>query len=220
MRSEAIVEIACIFHILKLAEKAPEYAKLCKTEGIPIEKFIPSLSLSMLKEKEWRSKIESFLNKNAYLKKQNIPNLKKKFLNFLVESPCFTSSTYSYSIEGEATFLVKKNGVVVVNIFGIFFYSKNRFRKPKIHIKLEEVQNLEIKADHLMIEFIDDENQVLKKIKVISPMKNDIAYDVVSYMLVAMREHKRLYYSYNFLSKFIADGRTLNSINDDPVTQS
>lgn len=116
--------------------------------------------------------------------------------------------------------MIKNEGVIVINIFGVFLYEKNRFKKAKIHINLEGIQNLEILETHVLIEFIDEENQAVKKLKILSPMKNDIAYDIVSYMLVAMREHKRLYYSYNFLSTFIALGRNLSSINDDPVTQS
>jgi hypothetical protein len=47
-----VVEIACIFHILKLAEKDTNYEKKCRVEGIPIVGLIPSLSISMLKEEE------------------------------------------------------------------------------------------------------------------------------------------------------------------------
>jgi hypothetical protein len=154
------------------------------------------------------------------LKKQTIPKLKKKFLNFLVECPVFTSNIYDYKISGEGTKFIKNEGIIVINIFGIFLYEKNKFKKAKIHINLEEVQNLEIHETSVSIEYIDDFLQQVKHLQIKSPMKNDIAYDIVSYMLVAMREHKRLYYSYNFLSKFVAQGRSLSSVNDDPVTQA
>jgi hypothetical protein len=69
LKSTTVVEIACIFHILKVADKDSDYENLNRAQGLPIEQLIPRQSLNMLKEDEWRQKIESFLNKNAYLKK-------------------------------------------------------------------------------------------------------------------------------------------------------
>ena len=116
--------------------------------------------------------------------------------------------------------MIKNEGVICINIFGVFLYEKNNYKRAKIHINLEEIQNLEIKETYVILEFIEFKSQMVKRLRVLSPMKNDIAYDIVSYMLVGLREHKRLYYSYNFLSRFIAKGRNLDSINDDPVTQA
>ena len=67
---------------------------------------------------------------------------------------------------------------------------------------------------------MDFKSELLKVLKILSPMKNDVAYDIISYMLICLREHKRLYCAFNYLAEFIAKGKKLTSANNDPVTQN
>jgi hypothetical protein len=55
-------------------------------------------------------------------------------------------------------------------------------------------------------------------LKILSQMKNDIAYDIVSYIIIGMREHKRLFCAYTFIGRFVATGKNLSTIDEDPVT--
>jgi len=99
-------------------------------------------------------------------------------------SPCYASTIYRYRIQGEGSLFLKNEGILVVSVFGIYLYEDSTFKKPKIYVEFEDIQNLEVKVNHVSIEFIEEKTQSIKTLKVHSPMKNDIAYDIVSYMQI------------------------------------
>lgn len=156
LKSSQIVEVAAIFHIIRTALDDKEYEKLCRVYGFPLEQIIPKKSLSLHSEQEWKLKIESYLNKNAYLKKQKVSVLKRKFLEYLLYSPCYASNIYRYRVHGEGSMVLKNEGILVVSVFGIYLYEESRFKKPKVYVEFEDIQNLEIKPNHVSIEFIEE----------------------------------------------------------------
>ena len=139
MKSSQIVEVASIFHIIRSTLQDKEYERLCKVHGYPLEQIIPKKSLSLHSEQEWKLKIESYLNKNAYLKKQKVSVLKRKLLEFLLYSPCYASSIYRYRVHGEGSLVIRNEGILVLSVFGIYLYEDASFRKPKIYIEYEDV---------------------------------------------------------------------------------
>ena len=100
---------------------------------------------------------------------------------------------------------MKANGKLSINIYGIFFFEKNNFEMPNFHYKLHEIRQILIQSDFLQLDFVVEHEKKLfpYSTKLLSLNMQDIAYDLVSYMIVSMREPKKMFYAYNYLSGFI-----------------
>lgn len=204
VKLDKIVEISYVLGLIEDLENNVKGVHL-RSGSIYLQKTIPEKSLFLLSESEWLRRREIFMEKNAHLKNHTLFSLKKKFLNYLIDSPCFCASIYKYGLAEEKDSEVKRDGTLSINIYGIYFFEGDNFELPTFHYRLEEIRYLEVLEDYVTLEFLVEANekQLHFTTKLISINKEDIAYDIISYMLIAMREPKKLYYAYNYLGKHL-----------------
>ena len=181
-------------------------SQFVKSGILMVTSSVPESSQTMLEESEWIRRVEEYRNKESQLKKLSLFSLKKKFLSFFLDSPCFCSSIYSYEVKNSPKSLLNCPGELSINIYGVNFFENDDFEKPKLSIPLEKIFNLKFLGDYLLLEYTVGETQKKIPMKIYSVVKEDIAYDIISYMLISMREDKRLFYAYNFISKYFLPG--------------
>ena len=221
LTTDTIVEIASILHIINHVKDNRGAGRSDIDNDFDLKKIIPEDCIDLLNQTEWKRKLNFYLTKNSIQKKQKTIALKRKIVQNVINSPCFCSSIFKYKIKSPGKSVVNQDGSIVVNIYGVFFYEFSDFSRTQLSLSLEEITSLEYNIDQVILKYVKDNIDNDQKTIQISTIANeDLAYDIISCMIVGLRENKKLFYSYAYLAQFINYGKPLNSINPDPVTSS
>jgi hypothetical protein len=132
-----------------------------------------------------------------------------------MDTPCYCSSAYRYELSEAHLSGLADNGVITINIYGVNFFENENFEYPVLHLPLELIYKLKEKEEYLELEYLDEEKNKLVPVKMISAVKKDVMYDIVTYMMVSMREPKKLYYAYRFLANYYGYSKKRNKLNYD-----
>lgn len=209
VKLDKIIEISCI---LGLIEAMQNESSTLGTEikNVRLQRTVPEGCLFQLSESEWIRRSDLFLQKNSYLKNQPVITLVKKFLSYLSNSPCYCASIHQYKLhkveesqkKKKEKSEVKEDGTLAINIYGIFFFEKGTFELATAHYKLHQIRHMEITQEYVYFEFLIDteSKQNFFVTRISSTNMEDVVFDLVAYMQIAMREPKKMYYAYNFLS--------------------
>lgn len=188
--------------------------RFIKSGKMLVQKTVPEASYSILGETEWIRRIKKYIEKNSFLKNHSLISLKKEFLSYFLESPNYCSSFYMYGIV-ETNMKIRRIGHMSINLYGVNFFENSSFDYPKYHFALEHIDTILMLEDSLLLKFNDIKEEKILKIKIKSIVKEDIAHDMVSYMLLSLREPKKLFYAYNFISKYLTYGKKKNKFLKD-----
>lgn len=240
-----LIEIGCLLHLIRVANlvnKLREKEKnepnaitnkeqiiidSCRLTGIldkelvvyNLSKIVPSGSLHFFSEEEWISKFDSFYSNNIAMRRLKYSTLITKFLNFLINCPVFGSSVYHYEVQGEKVAGIGDEGYMVINVFGVYFYPDRSFKEPTIYSRLEDFQRVEDWLETAILEILIEKNNT-SVIMLNSSLKTEFVLDIITYMLIALRESKKLFCAYRYIGRYISQGKDPRKLGLDPMTQA
>lgn len=214
---DKLIKIAGILSLIEEIENNNK-KQFIKSSKILVQKTIPESSQNILGEMEWIRRINNYLEKNKFLGNHSLISLKKQFLIFFLESPNYCSSFYSYQVE-ETNMNLGKEGFLSINIYGLSIFDKKSFEIPTYYFALEHIDTVLFYEDTLVLKFNEIDEDKIYKLKLKSVVKEDIAYDIISYMEISLKEPKKLFYAYNYISKFFPYGKYKNQLSRDSAVK-
>ena len=136
-------------------------------------------------EKEWVERIEGILTYNVKWREMGMLDLYREFIGIFVNSALFAASSFSYKKKDNiADRSLPIEGIVAVNIFGIFFFAQNHRDKPMYYLYFEELSYVLGHGNIFKISYIDRKFGSEVQATLETSHARELAEDIISYASV------------------------------------
>lgn len=188
--------------ILAFIHQIKKNEKQVLVTDLIIERFLPEEIRERLSDKEWVHRLEEYLVSKMFLFKQTLLSLMLKFISNFTNFSNFGSSFYQYRVKGPQQVSIIKEGTIALNCFGIYFYENDNFEREIFALNLDQLTDIRQSKKGVSIEYFEGEESVkVSKIVIESRLSQCIVEDIISFMIIGMREINKMFYSYNFIAK-------------------
>jgi len=183
LKIDAIVKITALLYLIRQKRKGHEkieinIGKISKA----VNEMIPRPYLMKKEENEWVERIEGILNYNVKWQELDLNELYREFLYIFTSSPLFAASYFFYKKKDNiADRSLPIEGVICVNVFGLFFFNQQHRDKPSYYLYFEDLSYVIGNDQTFKICYIDKKFGTEIQATLETPRARELAEDIISY---------------------------------------
>lgn len=197
IKIETVTKIAGLLYILRQKQKKIEEIKVT-TEKIAksLSDCIPNFFLITKDAADWAARVANFLNTHIRYHDCTTSELKHEILQQLEGSALFASSHFDFRKKDN---LALKNipieGLVAVNVFGVYFFTAANKDRPYFMLNYEEITYVIGYGNECKLAFEDKQIKQEIIVTLETPRAYEFSTDILAYAQMRMLEKDRVLYS-------------------------
>lgn len=209
LKDDKLTEAVSLAYYLKTkSEDSNSALKSPEMKVQDLQMFLNGELLKINDASEWMKRINNYMNKNIAIRKQNDVLIKKKFLSLFKDCKFFCSQVYNFTVHKAKLQGIPSDGLLCVNVTGIYLFEEGGFRIPKVCILINDLIEFEQRGSRFKLKYLEE-----KKIRTIFldvMASKQLCEDIATSIILALRENRYYVYSYLYIARMLPVGLTAN----------